>query len=128
MNIKLIMTIKLDQFKWVLFLSLPLVLISSYYLFLYEPQMLDQKAIYDPLLKINTYSEYFTQLADGKITDLQPLRDLSLLTDIYIGRALGFTNFPLITNIFIHFLTGFFIFLCLSSSAIFSLPFARRPQ
>lgn len=133
MNIKLIMTIKLDQFKWVFFLSLPLVLISSYYLFLYEPQMLDQKAIYDPLLKINTYSEYFTQLADGKITDLQPLRDLSLLTDIYIGRALGFTNFPLITNIFIHFLTGFFIFLCLqkftnkSRSGIISFVYLTHP-
>ena len=71
--------------------------------------MIDQSLVYQPLLELEGFSEYFALLKEGKTVDLQPLRDISLLIDIKIARFLNYESFPLITNILILFLTGFFL-------------------
>ncbi|MEE2670619.1 MAG: hypothetical protein VYA54_02855 [Bdellovibrionota bacterium] len=100
---------KTKHFTQITMASLIIILAAYFFAFIYPPQMIDKSIIYDPLYNLNHFSDYFTLLKEGNTVDLQPIRDLSLLMDIFIGKLIGFENFPLITNLIILFFTSLFL-------------------
>jgi hypothetical protein len=74
------------------------------------PIMVDKAIIIDPLMDISSPTEYFNQLVSGKLYDVQPIRDLSHLVDIWLSEFTKNEQIPLIQNILILALTCFFLF------------------
>jgi hypothetical protein len=69
----------------------------------------DADIVLNQLFKIKSIGEYFKLLAEFKLIDLQPIRDLTFLGDIYIYKNWGL-NFTLIQNYILWILCCFVIY------------------
>lgn len=79
------------------------------------PIMVDKELILKPLEQVESLSGYIELFKSGKLYDVQPIRDLSHLIDIWLVKATGLIQIPLIHNILILAATFIFLlnFLCI---------------
>lgn len=78
--------------------------------FLNKPYALDREIIIKPLQSVSSPSEYLAKLNEGKILDVQPIRDISHLIDIFIEKSFGFSWIGELHNLFLLLLTCIFLF------------------
>jgi hypothetical protein len=74
------------------------------------PIMVDKELIIDPLLNVSNIMDYGKLFTEGKLYDVQPIRDLSHLSDIWLTKITSYEQIPLLQNILILLVTCFFLF------------------
>jgi ABC-type multidrug transport system fused ATPase/permease subunit len=76
-----------------------LILTSYYTPLVAKPFSQDQNEIITPLEGINSFNDYFDSVKQYKIVDVQPVRDLSHILDIYIEKKTGYQSIGVLTNL-----------------------------
>src|SRR5262249_31354350 len=73
----------------------------------------DDRRMIDALQDVHSPAEYLKALEERKVLDVQPIRDLSLLLDLVIGKATGLRTFHL-SNVVLWLLIVLLVYRVLS--------------
>lgn len=111
---------KIIQNQNVIFWALSLIILIAYFfstlpfLSTFTTIQYDDPILLDPLKKINSLSSYIETYMNYEIWDIQPIRDLTYLLDLFLIKHISFWNHHIV-NFLVWGLIGLFGFYNLSS-------------